>query len=542
MKLALALALAAAAASASGASDSEPSRLAAFHGQLRSAIGTNLDAITYWSPQVPFVDVMKSSSAWMSGDAKKWDGGPPLELDAHGWVRSLKPGQVARKLMLREFGERYPGGRYLVRYKGEGALKFAFAAKVVSESPGEMVIQVTPNDGGIYLSLEATNPANYLREIEIIMPGGICKGDPFNHVASRKDCAGRAFVSFAEDRSLLFYPVFAQRLRGYSVLRFMDWMRTNNSPVATWAQRTPLSYSTWATETGAPVEVMVALANLVGAHPWFTLPHRSDEAYARSFAQLLKDKLDPALGVYIEDSNEVWNSMFTQYAELTRQGKSLGLNLVRHHALRTRTLAGIFKAELGPERVVAVLGAQTVNTWVASDPLEFLRSRFGAGATGIDAVAIAPYFGVAPGPSEAGTYTAMTLDGFFNHVRTTVLPKMAAHMSAYRVLAGKHAVRLLAYEGGQHMVGTGGAENNAALNELFDRFNRDPRIKQLYLDYLADWKRSGGELFMHFYDVSRYDKWGRWGALEYVAQPRTESPKFDALQTFIERNPPWWAH
>jgi hypothetical protein len=90
------------------------------------------------------------------------------------------------------------------------------------------------------------------------------------------------------------------------------------------------------------------------------------------------------------------------------------------------------------------------------------------------------------------------------------------------------------------MVGVGGAENDAALNSLFDSFNRDPRIKQLYLDYLADWKRAGGELFVHFNDVSRYIKWGRWGALEYVGQPRSESPKFDALQTFIEENPVWW--
>ena len=483
---------------------------------------------------------MKSSSEWISGNAANWAGGPPLELDADGWVRSLAPGQVARKLMLREFGNRYPGGRYRVRYKGEGTLKFGFAAAVVSARPGEMVLEITPGEAGVHLWIEATNPANYLRDIEIIMPGGICRGDPFTHAASPRDCGARPFVSFAEDRGILFYPVFARRLRGYSVLRFMDWMRTNNSTVGTWAQRTPLSYSTWSKDSGAPVEVMVALANLVGAHPWFTLPHRSDEAYARSFARLLKEQLDPALGVYLEHSNEVWNSMFTQHAELSGQAHSRGLNLVRHHALRTRTLAAIFKAELGAERVVSVLGAHTVNPWIAADPLEFLRARFGAGATGIDAVAIAPYFGVSPGPREAGAYTAMTLDGFFRHVRATVLPEMAAHMSAYAALARRHGVRLLAYEGGQHMAGSGGAENDAALNRLFDGFNRDPRIRQLYLDYLADWKRAGGELFVHFNDVSRYEKWGRWGALEYAAQPRAESPKFDALESFVERNPPWW--
>jgi hypothetical protein len=132
------------------------------------------------------------------------------------------------------------------------------------------------------------------------------------------------------------------------------------------------------------------------------------------------------------------------------------------------------------------------------------------------------------------------MDAFFNYVRTSVFPRETAHMASHRTLAKKYGLRLFAYEGGQHMVGVAGAEGNAALNTRFDNFNRDPRIKQLYLDYLAIWKREGGELFVHFNDVSRYTKSGRWGALEYVAQPRSESPKFDALQTFIERTPAWW--
>src|SRR5688572_27662004 len=139
----------------------------AFQDALRSAIGTNLELLSYWSPQVPFVDVMKSSSEWLSGDMKSWGPGAPLDLDANGWVRSLRPGQVVRKVMLREFGDRYPGGRYLVRYKGEGKLNFGFAARIVSERRGETLIEVTPSDGGIYLWVDATNPQNYLREIEI---------------------------------------------------------------------------------------------------------------------------------------------------------------------------------------------------------------------------------------------------------------------------------------------------------------------------------------------------------------------------------------
>jgi hypothetical protein len=488
---------------------------------------------------------MKSSSDWISGDASgKWDNGQPLDLDGNGWVRSLAPGQVARKLMLRDFGDRYPAGQYSVRYKGQGTLKFGFAASIVSQQPGQMVIQVTPSvDGGLYVYIEATNPADYLRDIQITLPGGICDGDPFTHVFTASDCGAGRFLSFADNsQSILFNPDFANRLRGYSVLRFMDWMNTNNNPVTRWSQRTPMSYSTWTIASGAPVEVMIALANLVGAHPWFNIPHQADDAYAQNFAQLVATQLNPNLSVYVEYSNEVWNSMFGQWKYANDQGAAQvpPIDGLQYHALRSRNLAGIFKSALGAQRIVGVLGAQAANPWTATHALDFLKTRFGS-TVGIDAIAIAPYFAVMPGPAQASTYTGMTLDDFFTYVRTWVLPQASTWGSEYRLKVAKvYGVRLISYEGGQHMVGIYGGENDAALNSLFDAFNRDPRIKQLYLDYLNNWKQQGGELFVHFNDVGRYTKFGRWGALEYVAQPRVASPKFDAIQTFIEQNPVWW--
>lgn len=509
--------------------------------QLRSPVGTNLDGIAYWSPQLPFLDVMKFSSPWISGDGTNWDNQQPLDLDANGWVRSLAPGQIARKLTLREIGDRYPGGQYTVRYKGEGTLKFGFAAQVVSQAPGQMLLQVTPNSGGVYLVIEATNPANYLRDIEIIMPGGICEGDFFTHAASAEACTS-AFLPFADHhRTIIFYPVFANRLRGYSALRFMDWMSTNNSPVRNWGLRTTVAYSTWSTTGGAPLEVMIALANLLQVHPWFTLPHQADDAYAQQFAALVRARLDPKLGVYVEHSNEVWNSQFKQYADTVNAAKAQTppLDNMQYHALRSRSIGKIFKDALGGTRVTAVLGAQAANPWTATRGLDYLKSQFGS-AIGIDAVAIAPYFGISVKPAELLAYEALSLDALFSSMSATV-SQSGKWVADYRAtVANAYGVRLIGYEGGQHMVGIWGAENSAALNTLFDDFNRDPRIKQMYLAYLAGWKQNGGELFVHFTDVSRYTKWGRWGALEYISQARQESPKFDALQTFIEQNPVWW--
>jgi len=105
---------------------------------------------------------------------------------------------------------------------------------------------------------------------------------------------------------------------------------------------------------------------------------------------------------------------------------------------------------------------------------------------------------------------------------------------------GARGVPLIAYEGGQHLTGLGGVENNAAINALFDSANRDPRMGALYKTYLDAWKVSGAKLFVHWQNCGGYSKWGRWGALEYLEQPRASSPKFNALQTFIEQNPASW--
>ncbi|MDP1672714.1 MAG: DUF4124 domain-containing protein, partial [Burkholderiales bacterium] len=181
--------------------------------KLHSPIGTNLEGVSYWSAAVPFVDVMKSSGEWISGDNSTWDNGQALNLDADGWVRSLAPGQHAKKLLLRDIANNYPAGQYLVRYKGEGTLKFQFAARVISEKPGEILLEVTPDKHGIYVGIEATNPANYLRDIVITMPGGVCEGDMFKQAATANHCGSRRFLSFADyPRSILFNPAYADRL------------------------------------------------------------------------------------------------------------------------------------------------------------------------------------------------------------------------------------------------------------------------------------------------------------------------------------------
>src|SRR4029077_15686731 len=114
----------------------------------------------------------------------------------------------------------------------------------------------------------------------------------------------------------------------------------------------------------------------------------------------------------------------------------------------------------------------------------------------------------------------MTGDQLFTYVRTTVMPQAQAMMDMHAQIAKSFGMRMIAYEGGQHLTGIRGAENDNQLSALFLAFNRDPQIKQLYLDYFTGWKKAGGQLFVHYYDVGNFSKWGSWGALETIDQAR----------------------
>lgn len=534
--------------------------------QLRSALGTNLDEIINFATQVPFIDFMKSMSTWQANTGT-------LVVDANDWVTSLASGQTASAFYGPQeanvaLGDRYPAGQYLVRFRGEGtiafenaAIKLPTAVAAPANGTGEFLITVTPTMGKITLKISATNPLNYLRDIEIIMPGGICEKNPFVHVTSALSCVGTRYLPFATyTQSLLFNPVFLDKIRNYSVLRFMDWMKTNDEPSTGWAQRTTTAHRVWNRKdsaSGVPVEIMVALANRVDAHPWFNLPHGTDDTYATNFAQIVKERLYLGLGVYAEHSNEIWNALFPQSAYGKTQGIALGLDLnennagLKYHALRSRAIGNVFADALGAARVVTVLGAQATNTFTATVGLDHLETTFGASARGIDAVAIAPYFPVTAGTTGACDHVtspaadclinpAMDLDAFFTRLNTVTLPFAKANMQLYRTMATLRGVKLVSYEGGQHMVGIAAAVDNDLLTDRFLTANRDSRIKDVYTTYLNDWRNFGGDLFVHYSDTLKPDKFGAWGSLEYITQPRVDAPKFDALQTFMEMNPVWW--
>lgn len=294
---------------------------------------------------------------------------------------------------------------------------------------------------------------------------------------------------------------------------------------------------------GVPVETMVALANLTGKDPWFNMPHKADDDYVERFAVYVRDHLRPNLHAYVEYSNEIWNDQFGQAAYAREQGKAAGLAgndfeaQLRFQARRSVQIFKIWEKVFGgTSRLVRVISSQSVNDWASRTLLEFEDT-----ARHTDALAIAPYFGGYLGTEEeAGRTRALTLDGLFAELKGRAVPEILAGVRKQAQVARELGVLLIAYEGGQSLVGVGPPVDDPRVNGLFDAANRDPRMRGVYLDYLAGWKAAGGTLFMHFVNCTAPGKWGRWGALEYLTQPIATAPKRQALEEFSARNPPWW--
>jgi hypothetical protein len=265
------------------------------------------------------------------------------------------------------------------------------------------------------------------------------------------------------------------------------------------------------------------------------MSHLADDNYVRQFALRVQALLNPNLKVYVEHSNEVWNGGYPQAYYAQQRGLALGLSTnpgeaqTRYHALRSRQIFGIFEEVFPPERLVRVLGSFIATPWVSDTALAYADV-----AAHTDALAIAPYFYGPMQPQAQQEARTWTLDQLFSYLETVGVPETIALTRRQRTIADRYHVPLIAYEGGQSLNATGALAEDPALNALYDAANRDPRMGTLYTTWLRGWTDAGGGLLFHHTNCFRHNRWGRFGSLEYLTQPRSEAPKYDALQRWIE--------
>ena len=505
-----------------------------------TSIGTNLTAIDYYSSQQPFLNEFKSSNAWITQTDKTWNTNEEnlLDLDENGWVKSLPEDSASPKytqagtLLYANHDSHLPG-KYVVLYEGEGNIEYKLDAEKIEDlsSPGRDVLEVEPSEDGIGLSITSTDPNNtgdYIKDIQITPEAHESKID-----------------------NETFNPEFIDKIQPMSTLRFMDWMETNNTDKKDWSDRPEKDDAVYS-NYGTPVEIMVELANETNSDPWFTIPHQASDEYVNNFANYVKDNLNSNLDVYVEYSNEVWNSSFEQSKWVREQAQkewgNSDLDLHDWYSRRTTEVVEIWDDVFASdsERVVGVMAAQAANSEMGKELLEYEWSNgsLSHSDTGIDAIAIAPYFGRYIGESvnqntlknwannlDSGVdnlFKEITEGGLLNNSpEGGALNEAYENMDAYAQIAEEEGLQLLAYEGGQHLVGVEGVVNDGAITDLFIEANRDSRMENIYEDYINEWSKIGGDVFVNYSDIRAHNQWGSWGTLESVYDD--SSPKYDAI-------------
>ena len=511
-----------------------------------SALGTNTNEIMEDDASAPFIDLMKMSLPFR--EARPLTKGD-VQYDGYGWPKSISAGgQAGTRILNKLPAGTIPRGFYSVLYDGEGKLEYGNDASLVEHTPGRDVILIDPgsdNELSATLYIKGTNPANYLRNIRILPQGGICASNPFQRVASAGQCQGD-YLSFEQNSSkIIFNPDYLKYMRDFRVIRFMNMSGITRNPVYAWEDRASIDQQTWGGAEGirgAPMEVMVELANRLHADPWFSMPHAASDDFIRRFADYVRVNLDPSLKVYVEYTNEAWNGIFNQHAYMKQQGARLGLDAdpekasYKYYAQRSVEIFRIWEQTYGgKDRLVRVLAGLTGSTEMSKTILSHEGAYRNA-----DAYAIAPYIygdynALRGARSVAEVFRIMT-DARYPHS----LPNELIAIGKQADIARNFGVDLIAYEGGQHLVDWNTKSNDQPPNNLFYAANRSAQMGVIYRQLLDGWKQAGGKLFVHYTTPRIYQKFGSFGAKEYITQADGQAPKHQAMVNFAHSNPCWW--
>jgi hypothetical protein len=572
-------------------------------------LGSNLSGIVDFSDEFPFVNLMKAARDWIPGnttgcfDCRQPGGNPacnapnacPVTIarDADGYVTGLAANQVIRTVIhAGNTPGRLPAGRYTMRFDGAGTFQF-FGASVVSSNPGEIVFDVASSTGNnIGFNLTAISGGNHPRNIRILPPGGVCSNDMRRACDAGNPCVGggtcQLYTSAGVAEAQLFQPRFLANLAPYRMIRFMDWMETNNSQVRTLADYPTVNSAFW---HRVPFQVMAELGNRLGSDIWINLPHRADNAFIDGIATALRDSFRTDRKIYLEYSNENWNGIFSQgreigsdfcpsYPDLAANcqqdgapgngiaceidpntfsipqpaGSACFQALVRAWGDRSVEIFDRFDTVFGGsarQRLVRVIAAQAANPDLGRQIMaRNVTGQTFTVASRTDAYASAPYFGTEYCTPDNGfnpdshpaIYASTT--AFLDHLQTQGLARARGFMEGSRQMLTTQfpgsGIRHIAYEGGQHLAGVGGFTFNNTCNAIFDAANNDPRMETIYRTYWSDWRNHGDE-FAHFVNVGRWGPFGRWGLLEFQDQDPATSPKYTAMLGHSAANPCHWA-
>ena len=512
-------------------------------------LGGNLNQQTDRIQDHPFVDLVKVTRGFfnLAGRTDPATGvAARATVDANGWPTEDFAFSAEDQS---EFGVQITPGTYHLSFTGPAGVVVAALPTAPGPRSGPAIAS---NSGTVTLSLGSDDPASGTYSYAVSVPAGIYTlALSFTHTAGAVKNIHLIQPGYDPASYPLYTTTYLNLLQKLSpdLLRFMDFTQTNNSTISNWSDRTLPGQPT-AASTGVSWEDVISLANDLNKGLWINVPAQASDDYVTQLATLIRGTLNPGLPIYVEYSNEVWNSSFSQQsynqaqavAEVQANPSSdlnydhLAINssnddtfAERRYARRALQISNLFKnAWTGVglpspinTQVRMVLAGQAANLSRFDTALTYLSSVYGSPSQFFYSLAIAPYFGLnkyADPNGVTGISAEQVLQGLSlsldNYQNTHVFNQAVAQASAY-------GLKLDAYEAGED---TYGSLNIAAKQQAV----LDPRNAALIERYLNLWYSAGGEQ-LNWYTLgarsfnTQYGTWSISDDISNYSEPKEQA-------------------
>ena len=476
-------------------------------------MGVNLSGVEDWSTDRMFADAMKS--ARRPSDFGSHLGQPPI--DANGW-----PAADCSIVVWHGIGNM--NGTYKLSFNGQADVStFWGAASIANKSYNSATNTTTadliyfPGDGsGLLLNFRNSRRS----------PGSPLNTGVTNIKLMRPLFPGST-TSYSQSDT--FTQPLKDLVNKFSVVRMMDNTGSNGyqDVNGNWANRRPANYASQAAvgaAKGMAWEYAIQFWNETDKDAWVNVPFTADDNYISQLATLLKNNLEPGRKIYLEYSNELWNTWGpfpgvanrdAAVAEVQANPNSPlnfdgmypsrdpdGWQLARRRiALRSAQMSNIFRQVFGDSemmtRVRPVLMSQLGWTggWLGTE-LDFVEDYLdNPRYQGTPRSASYYFYGAGGSAYEDPDWSignSITVDQIFATMPLNFVRDLRADID----LVAAFGLKRIAYEGGPSLDNV--VNNTGVPTSTLEAAWNDPRMRTEVVENHHTWSTHGGDLFMYF--------------------------------------------
>lgn len=490
-----------------------------------------------------FVDMIKEHHRWLNSG---WSPLPDENFDALGWPTSNAVLMMDLRLMAEWADEiddpeayrinrsgTYSGsfkGQATVQSWGEGEIKNATYDEATNTTTFDFVVGEPHEDGYGFFVLAFMNTrrtpedpsGSGFTELKLIRPG------------------------YAADTDQTYLDEFVYALTNpkFATIRFKDFTATDSGdplyPAQTeWSDRSQLEHASQTRidaigkRGGAAWEYVIELANLTGIDPWINVPVSASAEYITQLATYFKENLNPDLNIYVESSNEVWNTAdaFQQHKWNQAQAKDLGIGEHENHARRSVELAQGFETVFGEgslnDKIRVILCSHyPMLPWWVKPFLTYLENNYGDVSAYIYAISCQSYFG-------GGADDGESIDKILEDCRADINDQINDNGTGRKKwiqTAKDFGLKggFCFYEGGPDH--GGGSTVNLANRIMAERSEGMGELVKY--TYNEGFFGLGGNIAIQFTLTSAYTRYGCWGLTDDISNP-DRNYKFQAARDLI---------